>query len=87
MSIESLDQLPDVAKKPFLVLCQLAYDGIMEGKIIPPDVNTLSLLSFFVTTRSGKLYWMRQSSLPQFHSFVHTGTPGCMVYSNTVTGQ
>ena len=71
VSIESLDQLPDVAKKPFLVLCQLAYDGITEGKIIftslPPDVNTLSLLSFFVTTRSGKLYWTRQSSLPQLH--------------------
>ena len=48
MSIESLDQLPDVAKKPFLVICQLAYDGKMEEKIIftslPPDVNTLSLL-------------------------------------------
>ena len=48
VSIESLDQLPDVAKKPFSVLCQLAYDGVMEGKIIftslPADVNTLSLL-------------------------------------------
>ena len=48
VSIESLDQLPEVAKKPFLVLCQLAYDGVMEGKIIftslPADVNTLSLL-------------------------------------------
>ena len=48
VSIETLDQLPEVAKKPFSVLCQLAYDGVMEGKIIftslPPDVNTLSLL-------------------------------------------
>ena len=48
VSMESLDQLPEVAKKPFLVLCQLAYDGVMEGKIIftslPADVNTLSLL-------------------------------------------
>ena len=48
VSIESLDQLPEVAKKPFSVLCQLAYDGVMESKIIfpslPPDVNTLSLL-------------------------------------------
>ena len=43
MSIKSLDQLPEVAKKPFSVLCQLTYDGVMEGKI-PPDVNTLSLL-------------------------------------------
>ena len=48
VSIESLDQLPEVAKKPFSVLCQLAYDGVMENKIIftsiPADVNTLSLL-------------------------------------------
>ena len=46
--IESLDQLPEVAKKPFSVLCQLAYDGVMVGKIIfpslPADVDTLSLL-------------------------------------------
>ena len=48
VSIESLDQLPEVAKKPFLFLCQLAYDGVMESKIVfnvlPSDVNTLSLL-------------------------------------------
>ena len=48
VSIESLDQLPEVAKKPFSILCQLAYDGVMEGKIIftslPAGVNTLSLL-------------------------------------------
>ena len=48
VSIESLDQFPEVAKKPFSVLCQLAYDGVMEDKIIftslPADVNTLSLL-------------------------------------------
>ena len=48
VSIESLDHLPEVAKKPFSVLCQLAYDGVMEGKIVftslPSHVNTLSLL-------------------------------------------
>ena len=48
VSIESLDQLPEVTKKPFSVLCQLAYDGVMEGIIIftslPADFNTLSLL-------------------------------------------
>ena len=48
VSIESLDQLPEVAKKPFSILCQLAYDGVADGEIIftslPPDVNTLSLL-------------------------------------------
>ena len=47
-SIESLDQLPEFAKKPFSVLCRLAYNGVMEDKIIftslPADVNTLSLL-------------------------------------------
>ena len=48
VSIESLDQLPEFAKKPFSVLCRLAYDGVTEDKIIfislPADVNTLSLL-------------------------------------------
>ena len=48
VSIESLDQLPEFAKKSFSALCQLAYDGVMEDKIIftslPADVNTLSLL-------------------------------------------
>ena len=48
VSIETLDQLPEVVKKPFSVLCQLAYNGVMEGKIIftslPSHVNTLSLL-------------------------------------------
>ena len=48
VSIESLDQLPEFAKKPLSVLCRLAYDGVMEDKIIftslPADVNTLSLL-------------------------------------------
>ena len=47
-SVESLDHLPEFAKKPFSVLCRLAYDGVMEDKIIftslPADVNTLSLL-------------------------------------------
>ena len=45
---DSLDQLPEVAKKPFSVLCQLAYNGVVDSKIIftslPADVNTLSLL-------------------------------------------
>ena len=47
-SMESLDQLPEFANKPISVLCRLAYDGVMEDKIIftslPVDVNTLSLL-------------------------------------------
>ena len=48
VSIESLDLLPEFAKKPFTILCQLAYDGVMEDKIVfsslQPDINTLSLL-------------------------------------------
>ena len=48
VSIQSLDQLPGFAQKPFSLLCQLAYNGVMEDKMIftslPPDVNTLSLL-------------------------------------------
>ena len=48
VSIGLLDQLPEVARKPFSFLCQLAYNGVIEDKIIftslPPDVNTLSLL-------------------------------------------
>ena len=48
VSTESLDQLPEFAKKQFSVLCRLAYDGVIEDKIIftslPADVNTLSLL-------------------------------------------
>ena len=48
VSIESLDQLPEFAKEPFSVLCRLAYDGVMEDKVVftslPADVNALSLL-------------------------------------------
>ena len=48
VSIESLDQLPEMAKKPFTILSKLAYDGVMEDKIVftslPSDINTLSLL-------------------------------------------
>ena len=48
VSMESLDQLPEFAMKPFSILCRLAYDGVMEDNIIftslQTDVNTLSLL-------------------------------------------
>ena len=47
VTIESLDQLPEFAQKPFLVLCRLAYDGVMEDKIIftslPADINTIDI--------------------------------------------
>ena len=48
VSIESLNQLPEFAKKPFSNICEVAYNGVMEDKIIftslPADVDTLSLL-------------------------------------------
>ena len=67
VSIESLDQLPEFAKKPFSVLCRLAYDGVMEDKIIftslPADVNTLSLL------QGVESFIGREKAVS--HSFIH----------------
>ena len=67
VSIESLDQLPEFAKKPFSVLCRLAYDGVMEDKIIftslPADVNTLSLL------QGVKSFIGREKAVS--HNFIH----------------
>ena len=50
VSIESLDQLPEFAKRPFSVLCQLAYDGVMEDKII------------FTSLPPGALHWLHQTA-------------------------
>ena len=47
VSIESLDQLPEFAKKPFSVLCQLAYDGVMEDKIIFTSYQLMLILSAY----------------------------------------
>lgn len=48
VSIESIDQLLRYAKEPFKFLCQLAFRGIMENKIVftslPSGADTLSLL-------------------------------------------
>ena len=48
LSLETLDKLPEFIRKPFLYLCELAYQGIMEDKVIfsslPADLNTLGLL-------------------------------------------
>ena len=48
LSLDSLDHLPEVVRTPFLQLCQLAYDGIMDDRVIftglPADVKTLDLL-------------------------------------------
>ena len=48
LSLESLKQIPEAIREPFLFLCHLAYHGVMTGKIIfsslPADINTLGLL-------------------------------------------
>ena len=47
LSIQSLDDLPQAVQDPFRKLCELAYQGVMDNKIIfdlPPDCNTLGLL-------------------------------------------
>ena len=65
--IESLDQLPEFAKRPFSVLCELAYDGVMEDNIIftslPPDITTLSLL------QGVESFIGRQKAVS--HNFIH----------------
>ena len=45
--IKSLDDLPQIIKGPFLDICKIAYEGVMNDRIIfnlDPDFNTLGLL-------------------------------------------
>ena len=47
LTLESLQQIPEAIKEPFLFLCELAYQGIMDDRVIfslPADINTLGLL-------------------------------------------
>ena len=48
LTLESLQQIPKVIRKPFQFLCKLAYQGIMDDNVIfsslPADINTLGLL-------------------------------------------
>ena len=47
LTLESLQQIPKALRKPFRFLCELAYQGIMDDRVIfslPADVNTLGLL-------------------------------------------
>lgn len=42
-----MDELPSEVSSPFQQLCKVAYNGIMEDKVIfdlPSDFNTLGLL-------------------------------------------
>ena len=61
-SLDSFNQLPEVAKKPFLCLCEIAYNGIMNDKItfsnLPQDIITLSLLQGVQSLAvCGKMYY------------------------------
>ena len=86
-SIESLDQLPEFAKEPFSFLCQIAYNGVMEDKIIftslLADVNTLSIL------QGVESFIGREKAVS--HNFIHLSIQellaSCMVYINMVTSQ
>ena len=50
LSLDSLEHLPEVVRTPFRYLCQLAYQGIMDDRVIftdsevPADLNALGLL-------------------------------------------
>ena len=48
LSLESLQDLPDVVRAPFLRLCKIAHEGIMNDCVtftdLPNDLNTLGLL-------------------------------------------
>ena len=48
LTLESLQQIPEALKESFLFLCELACQGIMDDRIIFPDlpanVNTLGLI-------------------------------------------
>ena len=50
LSLDSLEHLPEVIRTPFRYLCQLAYQGIMDDRVIftdsevPADLNALGLL-------------------------------------------
>ena len=48
LTLESLQLIPKAIREPFMFLCKLAYQGVMDDKVIfsnlPADVNTLGLL-------------------------------------------
>ena len=59
LTLESLQEIPEVIREPFLFICELAYQGVMNDKVIfsrldndmktifsklPGDINTLGLL-------------------------------------------
>ena len=63
LSIDSLDQLPEEIKKPFLYICEIAYNGVMNNEVtftnLPQDFNTISLLNGFesLLVRGKKMYY------------------------------
>ena len=47
LTLESLQQIPKAIREPFQFICELAYQGIMDDRVIfslPADINTLGLL-------------------------------------------
>ena len=70
LSLESLNQLLDteVVKGPFKHLCELAYKGVMDDRIIfsslPDNLNTLSLLQ-------GVESFVRRAEKKKFYNFTH----------------
>ena len=48
LKLQSLHNIPEAIREPFFFLCKLAYEGIMDDKVIffslPANVNTLGLL-------------------------------------------
>ena len=59
--LESLDDLPDGIEKPFQFLCELAYKGVMEDRVvfspkeIPDKLNLLGLVQGVESLAIGKL--------------------------------
>ena len=47
LTLELLQQIPETIREPFLFLCELAYQGIMDDRVVfslPANINTLGLL-------------------------------------------
>ena len=79
-SLESLEDLPKVIQDPFGQLCKLAYQGIMDNKIVfklPADINTLGLLQgveSFVMCGTSHSYNFLHLSIQELLAAYHIAT-------------
>ena len=80
-AIESLDELPQSAVAPFKQICEIAYDGIMQEKIIfklNDDFNTLGLIqgveSFAKCGMLSRSYNFLHLSIQELLAAVHMAT-------------